>query len=178
MPHVDVKLMARGGEEAAPGQEGELLLRGEHMCAGYWRKPEATAEAIRDAWFHTGDLARIDGDGHVSIVGRKKDMIISGGINIYPAEVEKAIESHPRVAAAAVIGVPDEKWGEVGKVVLELKQGENLTPAELQAFLGDRLGRYKIPKYSVVVKELPRTVSSGKVQKFLLKERHGKPNNE
>src|SRR5512135_2813252 len=120
MPHVDVRLMDSQGREVPPGQDGELLLRGDHMCSGYWNKPEATAEAIRGGWFHTGDLARIDEDGHVSIVGRKKDMIISGGINIYPAEVEKAIEGHPRVAAAAVIGVADEKWGEVGKAVLEL----------------------------------------------------------
>ena len=148
------------------------------MCGGYWKKPEATAEAIRGGWFHTGDLARIDEDGHVSIVGRKKDMIISGGINIYPAEIEKAIESHPRVAAAAVIGVSDEKWGEVGKAVLELKPGEKLTLEELQSFLSDRLGKYKIPKYAAVVKELPRTAASGKVQKFILKEKHGKPDNE
>lgn len=178
MPHVDIRVVASSGKEVAPGQDGELLLRGDHMCSGYWNKPEATAEAIRDGWFHTGDLARIDEDGHVSIVGRKKDMIISGGINIYPAEVEKAVESHPQVAAAAVIGVSDDKWGEVGKAILELKPGGKLTLEELQGFLSDRLGKYKIPKYAVVVKELPRTAASGKIQKFILKERHGKPNNE
>lgn len=178
MPHVDVKVLDSQGKEAPPGQDGELLLRGDHMCSGYWKKPEETAEAIRGGWFHTGDLARMDEDGHVSIVGRKKDMIISGGINIYPAEVEKAIESHPRVAAAAVIGVADEKWGEVGKAFLEMKPGGKLTLEELQGFLSDRLGKYKIPKYAVVVKELPRTAASGKVQKFILKEKHGKPNNE
>jgi len=178
MPHVDIKVVASGGKEVPPGQDGELLLRGDHMCSGYWNKPEATAEAIRDGWFHTGDLARIDEDGHVSIVGRKKDMIISGGINIYPAEVEKAVENHPQVAAAAVIGVSDEKWGEVGKAILEVKPGGKLTLEELQSFLSDRLGKYKIPKYAVVVKELPRTAASGKIQKFILKERHGKPNNE
>jgi len=178
MPHVDMKVVDSGGNEVRPGQDGELLLHGEHMCAGYWKKPEATAEAIRDGWFHTGDLARTDEDGHVSIVGRKKDMIISGGINIYPAEVEKVVESHPQVAAAAVIGVSDEKWGEVGKVILELKPGGKLTLEELQSFLSDRLGKYKIPKYAVVVRELPRTTSSGKIQKFILKERHGKPGNE
>jgi len=148
------------------------------MCAGYWNKPEATAEAIRDGWFYTGDLARMDGDGHISIVGRKKDMIISGGINVYPAEIEKAIESHPKVAAAAVIGVPDEKWGEVGKAIIELKPGGKLALEELLGFLSDRLGKYKIPKYMVVLDTLPRTVASAKVQKFILKEKHGKPNNE
>jgi fatty-acyl-CoA synthase len=178
MPHVDAKLVDSQGGEVPVGQDGELLLRGDHMCAGYWKKPEATAEAIRDGWFYTGDLARIDEDGHFSIVGRRKDMIISGGINIYPAEVEKAVEGHPQVAAAAVIGVSDEKWGEVGKAVIELKPGGKLTLEELQSFLGDRLGKYKIPKYAVVVKELPRTPASGKVQKYILKERHGKANNE
>ncbi len=178
MPHVDIKVVASSGKEVAPGQDGELLIRGDHMCSGYWNKPEATAEAIRDGWFHTGDLARVDEDGHVSIVGRKKDMIISGGINIYPAEVEKAVESHPQVAAAAVIGVSDDKWGEVGKAIFELKAGGKLTLEELQSFLSDRLGKYKIPKYAVVVRELPRTAASGKIQKFILKERHGKPNNE
>jgi fatty-acyl-CoA synthase len=178
MPHVDVRVVDSQGKEVPPGQDGELLLRGDHMCSGYWKKPEATAEAIRGGWFHTGDLARIDEDGHLSIVGRKKDMIISGGINIYPAEVEKAIEGHPRVAAAAVIGVADERWGEVGKAVLELKPGESLTLEELQGFLSERLGKYKVPKYAVAVKELPRTAASGKVQKFILKEKHGKPDNE
>ena len=178
MPHVDVRVADPQGKEVPPGQDGELLLRGDHICGGYWKKPEATAESIRGGWFHTGDLARMDEDGHVSIVGRKKDMIISGGINIYPAEIEKAIEGHPRVAAAAVIGVSDEKWGEVGKALLELKPGGELTLEELQGFLSDRLGKYKIPKYAAVVKELPRTPGSGKVQKFILKEKHGKPDNE
>lgn len=177
MPHVDVRLIDGEDNEVAPGQEGELLLRGDHMCSGYWNKPEATAEALRDGWFHTGDLAKTDEDGHLSIVGRKKDMLISGGINIYPAEIERVIEIHPQVAAAAVIGVPDEKWGEVGKAVLELKPGASLTLEELQRFLGDRMAKYKIPKYMVIVDLLPRTVASAKVQKFILKERHGRADN-
>ncbi len=178
MPHVEVKLIDGEGHEVPPGQDGELLLRGDHLCSGYWNKPEATAEAIRDGWFHTGDLAKIDEDGHLSIVGRKKDMLISGGINVYPAEIERVIETHPRVAAVAVIGVPDEKWGEVGKAVVELKPGGSLTLEELQKFLGDRMAKYKVPKFMVVVDALPRTVAAEKVQKFILKERHGKPNNE
>ena len=177
MPHVDLKVLDADGRELPSGQEGELLLRGDHMCAGYWKKPEATAEAIRGGWFHTGDLARIDEDGHVAIVGRKKDMIISGGINIYPAEIEKAIEAHPQVAAAAVIGVPDEKWGEVGKAIIELKPGGALLFEDLQRFLGDRLGKFKIPRYMTIVRELPRTAASGKIQKFILKNLHGKPEN-
>jgi fatty-acyl-CoA synthase len=177
MPHVDLKVVDADHREVPPGQEGELLLRGDHLCAGYWNKPEATAEAIRNGWFHTGDLARLDEDRQVAIVGRKKDMIISGGINIYPAEIEKAIEAHPQVAAAAVIGVSDEKWGEVGKAIVELKPGAVLTLEDLQKFLGDRLGKFKIPKYLAVVRELPRTAASGKIQKFILKNLHGKPEN-
>jgi fatty-acyl-CoA synthase len=177
MPHVDVKLIDGKGNEVAPGQEGELLLRGDHVCSGYWNKPEATAEAIQEGWFHTGDLAKIDEDGHLAIVGRKKDMLISGGINIYPAEIERVLETHPQIAAAAVIGVSDEKWGEVGKVIIELKPGGSLTLEELQKFLGNRMAKYKIPKYMVIVDKLPRTVAAEKVQKFILKERHGRADN-
>ena len=177
MPHVDMKLIDGQGREAAMGQEGELLFRGDHICAGYWNKPQATAEAIHDGWFYTGDLARVDADGHVAIVGRKKDMLISGGINVYPAEVERIIETHPAVAAVAVIGVPDEKWGEVGKACIELKAGKSLTLPDLQEFLADKMAKYKIPKYLVVVEALPRTVASEKVRKFVLKEKHGKPDN-
>jgi len=105
-------------------------------------------------------------------------MLISGGINIYPAEIERAIETHPLVKAAAVVGVPDEKWGEVGKAILELHAGARVTLEELQDFLKGRLGKFKVPKYMSVVDELPRTAASGKVQKFILKERHGKADNE
>nr|MBC8456993.1 AMP-binding protein [Deltaproteobacteria bacterium] len=178
MFHVDMKILGPDGEEVPPGEDGELLIGGDQISAGYWNKPEETVEAIKDGWFHTGDLARIDEDGHLSIVGRKKDMLISGGINIYPAEIERAIETHPLVKAAAVIGVPDEKWGEVGKAILELHAGSSLTLEELHDFLRDRLGKFKIPKYMSVVDELPRTAASGKVQKFILKERHGKADNE
>ncbi|MFH1091333.1 MAG: long-chain fatty acid--CoA ligase [Pseudomonadota bacterium] len=178
MPHVEVKIADAEGREVEAGREGELLLRGPHMCAGYLNKPEATAEAIKNGWFYTGDLARIDQDGHLSIVGRKKDMIISGGANIYPAEIERAIEAHPEVVAAAVIGVPDPKWGEVGKAVVELVPGKTITLDELNRFLADRLGRFKLPKYLAVVKELPRTPASGKVQKFILKEKHGGADND
>lgn len=178
MPNVDVRLVDPEGREAPVGQEGELLLRGPHMCAGYWNKPESTAEAIRDGWFHTGDLGRLDEDGHMAIVGRKKDMFISGGANIYPAEVERAIEAHPSVLGAAVLGVPDPKWGEVGKAVVELQPGASLTLDQLREFLGDRLGRFKLPRYLAVVDRLPRTAAAGKVQKFMLKDRHGRADNE
>jgi fatty-acyl-CoA synthase len=177
MPHVDIKLIGSQGEDIPQGQEGELVVRGDNCCLGYWNKPEATKEAIVNGWFHTGDLAEVDGDGHFRIVGRKKDMFISGGINIYPAEIERIIETHPRVAAVAVIGVPDEKWGEVGKACIQCKPGEILSLEELRTFLSDKTAKYKIPRYLVLVETLPRTVASEKVQKFILKERHGKADN-
>jgi len=177
MFHVDIKIADPEGNEVPAGSEGEMLIRGDHVCAGYWNKLEETEAAIKNGWFSTGDLASVDDDGHLSIVGRKKDMLISGGINIYPPEIERVIEMHPKVAAAAVIGVPDEKWGEVGKALVELEKEKTVTLTELQDFLKDRLGKFKIPKYMTVVTELPRTAVSGKIQKFLLKEKHGKANN-
>jgi len=177
MPHVDVKIVDPDGNEVPAGAEGEIYLRGPHICAGYWNKPEETAKAFADDWFKTGDFGRVDADGHFSIVGRLKDMIISGGANIYPAEIERAIETHPAVAGVAVIGVPDPKWGEVGKAVVELRPEHRITFEELRDFLADRLGKFKIPKYMVAVDELPRTVASGKVQKFVLKEKHGRADN-
>ena len=179
MPHVDVKIVAPDGSEVPAGEEGEILLRGPHICAGYWNKPEETAKAFTDDWFKTGDFGRIDlDDGHFSIVGRLKDMIISGGANIYPAEIERAIETHPAVAGVAVIGVPDAKWGEVGKAIVELQPENMLSIEELRVFLSDRLGKFKIPKYMVAIDELPRTAASGKVQKFVLKDKHGRADNK
>jgi fatty-acyl-CoA synthase len=177
MPYVDVKLRAPDGREVSVGEEGEILLKGPNVCAGYWNKPEATSEAIVDGWFHTGDLGKVDGDGHFSIAGRLKDMMISGGVNIYPAEIEKAVELHPAVTGAAVIGVPDPKWGEVGKAIVELERGRSLSLEELTAFLGKRLGKFKLPKYLAVVENLPRTAASGKVQKYILRKKYGQPKN-
>ena len=176
MPHVDVKLVDPQGGDVPAGGDGEILLRGLHSCAGYWNKPEETTKAFAGGWFKTGDLGQVDSDGHFSIVGRLKDMIISGGANIYPAEIERAIEGHPAVAGAAVIGVPDPKWGEVGKAIVELKPGTSLTFETLSTYLGDRLGKFKLPRYLKVVDSLPRTPASAKIQKFILKEKHGGAN--
>ena len=176
-PLTDVKLIDLQGNPVGPGQEGEILMRGPGVCAGYHNKPEITADTIKDGWFHTGDLGRVDEDGHYYIAGRLKDMIISGGANIYPAEIEHVVVEHPAVAAVAVIGVPDAKWGEVPKAIVELKAGEGLGFDEMSAFLADRLGRFKQPKYMAVVDELPRTAASGKVQKFILKQQHGGADN-
>ena len=177
MPHVDVKIVDADGRERPEGEAGEIFLRGPHTCAGYWNKPAETAKAFDGDWFKTGDLGRIDGDGHIAIVGRLKDMIISGGANIYPAEIERVIETHPAVAGVAVIGVSDPKWGEVGKAIVELQPGGSLTLEDLHRFLQDKLGKFKLPKYLAVVDSLPRTPASGKVQKFILKDQHGSADN-
>ena len=177
MPHVDVKIVDRQGGEVSAGKEGEIFLRGPHTCAGYWNKPEETAAAFAGDWFKTGDLGRIDSDGHFAIAGRLKDMIISGGANIYPAEIERVIETHPAVAGVAVVGVSDPKWGEVGKAIVELQPGGSLTLEELRHFLRDKLGKFKLPKYLATVDTLPRTPASGKVQKFILKDQHGGADN-
>ncbi|OIO87880.1 MAG: long-chain fatty acid--CoA ligase [Anaerolineae bacterium CG2_30_64_16] len=176
--HVDVTIVdPQTGQPCGPDEVGELLIRGPHVCAGYWRNPAATAETFRPTrahpdgptWLHTGDLARCDAEGYYYIVGRSKDMIISGGENIYPAEVESVMHAHPAVAAAALIGVPDEKWGEVGRAVVVLKPGETLSADDLLAYLREHLARYKVPKSVAFVAELPLT-AAGKVDKKALRE--------
>ncbi|MEU4162436.1 long-chain fatty acid--CoA ligase [Actinoplanes sp. NPDC026670] len=152
-----------------PGEPGEVLVRGPNVTPGYWNDPAATAAALTDGWFHSGDLAVVDEAGHHRIVDRTKDMYISGGENVYPAEVEAAIFEHPAVAEAAVVGVPDEKWGEVGRAFVVPMPGASLTPADVPAFLSGRLARYKIPVYVDVVDDLPRT-GSNKVRKGPLRD--------
>jgi fatty-acyl-CoA synthase len=170
--HIDVKVVRPDGEECQPDEGGELIIRGEHVTTGYWNNPSATAEAIRDGWLHTGDLALRDTDGAYKIIGRIKDMIISGGENVYPAEIESVLFSHPAVAEAAVIGVPDPKWGEVGRAVIVLEQGRTATSEELAKFLGGKLANYKVPKSFVFVDKLPLT-GPGKIDKRLLVEQFG-----
>lgn len=169
--HVDVKIVDSAGRECDAGELGELLIRGPHVCAGYWNNPAATAAAIRDGWLHTGDLAMRDSDGVYSIVGRSKEMIISGGENIYPAEIESVLAGHPAVAEVAVIGIPDEKWGEVGCACI-VPFGESPIESELLAFAATRLAKYKLPRRVVIVAELPKT-GAGKIDKKLLQERYG-----
>lgn len=148
---------------------GELCLRGPHVASGYWNQPEATTQTFdTEGWMHTGDLARVDDEGFYWIVGRLKEMLISGGVNIYPAEIETALLDHPAVAAAAVIGVPDAQWGEVPAAFLVVRAP--VTAEEITAFLGQRLARYKLPKRIEFHAELPRT-ASGKIAKKELRER-------
>ncbi len=152
-------------------QVGELVFRGPHVSAGYWGNPEATtASRDGDGWYHTGDMARVDSDGFFTIAGRGKDMFISGGVNVYPAEVENELLQHPSLADAAVIGVPDPTWGEVGVAFVVPAAGAAAEPETLRDFLAGRLAKYKIPRHFNTVDALPRT-PYGKVVKAELVER-------
>lgn len=157
------------GAEASAGESGELLISGPHVCTGYWRNSEATAETIMDGWFHTGDMAHRDEDGFYYIDGRYKDMIKSGGENIYAAEVEAIFREHDAVKDCALIGMPHEKWEEVGMLILLLEEGQRLEEEELKDFGGTRLARFKIPKAFVFAESLPYS-AYGKVEKGKLRE--------
>ena len=157
---------------------GELQCRGNWIAADYYDDPRSGESFTTDGWLRTGDLARADDEGFVYIVDRWKDMYISGGENVYPAEIEAVLYKHPAVHMCAVVGVPHETWGEVGKAIVELKPGASLSLETLSFFLKDRLGKFKLPKYLKVVDSIPRTPASAKVQKFLLKEKHGGANND
>jgi len=170
--HVDVKIVNEQGSECSADEVGELLIRGPHVCGGYWKRPAETAQAIVGGWLHTGDLARRDSEGYYTIVGRSKDLIISGGENIYPAEVESVLHAHPAVAEAALIGVSDEKWGEVGRAIVVPHHDALLSAEELNAFCQARLARYKIPKSFVFVESLPKT-AAGKIDKKVLRKEYG-----
>lgn len=166
----NVRVVRADGTDAPAGEPGEVLIQGPNVTPGYWRDPEATRAAFSDGWFHSGDLAMLDEDGHLYVVDRVKDMYISGGENVYPAEVEAAIFEHPAVAEAAVLGVPDAKWGETGHAFLVLRPGANITAGELRDFLRPSLATYKIPAHVEVVDELPKT-GSGKIHKLALARR-------
>lgn len=170
--HIEVKTVRPDGSTCAANEMGELLIRGPHVTPGYWNKPEETAKAIKDGWLYTGDLAVCDDEGYYTIVGRSKDMIISGGENIYPAEVESIMHGHPSVAEAALIGVPDAKWGEVGRAIVVLEANATFNEQAFLAYLQERLAKYKVPKSVVIVEALPRT-GPGKIDKKLLVERYG-----
>ena len=167
--HSQMRLVDTDGNDVPQGETGELIISGPTVCAGYWRNPEATAEALVDGWFHTGDMARQDEEGYFYIAGRYKDMIISGGENIYAAEVEAVFREHEAVADAALIGQPDEKWGEVGLMIVLLKPEGTVTGEELQEFCRERLARYKVPKRVEFVDELPYS-PYGKVIKAELRK--------
>ncbi len=168
---TEVRLVDGAGGEVGVDEVGELLFRGPHVCRGYWKNPEATAAALDgEGWFHTGDLARRDAEGFFYVAGRSKEMIISGGVNIYPAEIEAALLLHPDVADAAVVALPDERWGEVGVAFVVPLEGREPALDELAAHLGERLAKFKIPKRFELIDELPRT-AYGKVVKGELRDR-------
>ena len=169
-PHLDVKLIDAAGETVPVGKTGELCTRGYSVMQGYWGDSELTRQSIQDGWMHTGDLAVLDGEGYCNVVGRVKDMIIRGGENIYPREIENFLFRHPDVREAQVFGVPDEKFGEIVCAWIMSREGSGLTPEDLRDFCRDEIAHFKIPAHFRVVDEMPMTVT-GKPQKFRMRER-------
>jgi fatty-acyl-CoA synthase len=170
-PHLEVKIVDAEGRIVPPGTPGELLTRGYSVMLGYWGDAERTREAIDAArWMHTGDLATIDAEGYCNIVGRIKDMVIRGGENVYPREIEEFLYGHPKIQDVQVIGVPDERYGEEICAWIRLRAGANANEEEIKAFCRDRIAHYKVPRYIKFVDEFPMTVT-GKIQKFVMRER-------
>jgi len=168
-PGISAQIRDAQGEECAAGEPGELFIRGANLTRGYWRRPDATREALDDAgWLRTGDIARFDAGGFLWLIDRKKDMFISGGENIYPAEIEAALAAHPSIQECAVIGIDDERWGEVGHLVMVAAHGRQIEWPAIVEYLGSRLARYKIPKSFSVMNALPRN-AAGKILKTALR---------
>jgi fatty-acyl-CoA synthase len=166
--YVRLKICDPDGNEVKPGETGELMIRGPNVTPGYWNRPEANRTSFTaDGWFHTGDAARQDADGYYYIVDRWKDMFISGGENVYPVEVENVIYQLDGVLENAVVGVPHEKWGEVGRAFVVLKDGANLDEAAVIEHCGSQLARYKVPKEVRFIDGLPHN-ATGKVMKHQL----------
>ncbi len=159
-----INIVRNDGTPTLTGEVGEVLIKGNHVFGYYWNNPEATKEAIIDNWLYTGDLGRVDEDGYHYIVGRKKDMIITGGENVYPLELEHLIGQHPAVHETVVVGIPDQKWGETVTAIVVLRKGITLTIEQLQDYCSTKIAKYKIPKKMIIVKELPQT-PVGKIDK-------------
>lgn len=170
-PNVERRVVNDEGRDVAPGEVGEVIGRGDNMMKGYWRMPQATQETLRGGYLHTGDLATVDKDGYLYLVGRKKDVIVSGGKTIYPVEVEQAIYQYPGVAEAAVIGVPDEKMGEALKAIVAVKKGAKITAENIIQFCRQWLPNHAVPKTVAFVERLPRN-PAGKVLKRVLQEQY------
>lgn len=165
--HVGVQLRKDDGQEAGVDEVGELLMQGPHLFAGYWRNAEETARALQEGWLATGDLMTRDEDGYYYVVGRKKEMYVSGGENVYPAQVERIMQRHPAVAVAAVVGVPDPKWGEAGWAFCKLDSDQRPSPEELLTWCTQHLATFQCPTKIVIVDDLP-TGHSGKIDKLAL----------
>jgi long-chain acyl-CoA synthetase len=161
---VEMKVVDEDDSEVAQGEVGEIVIRGHNIMKGYWRRPDATAEAMRGGWFHSGDMGRTDEDGYFYIVDRKKDMIIRGGYNVYPREVEEVLYEHPKIREAAVLGIPDEEWGEeIGAAVVPM-EGEELSSEEVSAYVKEQIAAYKYPRVVWFLDELPKG-PTGKILK-------------
>lgn len=171
--NVELRIVGDDGTDCAPNQVGEIAVRSPQIMKGYWKLPEATARAMRGDWYFTGDAGYLDEKGYLYIYDRVKDMVVSGGENIYPAEVESALFGHPAIADVAVIGVPDDRWGEAVKAIVVKKQGAEVTPAELIAWARERIAGYKLPKSIDFVDTLPRN-PTGKILKRELREPYWK----
>jgi acyl-CoA synthetase (AMP-forming)/AMP-acid ligase II len=173
LPFIEMRIVDDDDNDVPMGTVGEAIYRGPTVMKEYYKNPEATAEAMRGGWFHSTDLVRQDEEGFIYIVDRKKDMIISGAENIYPAEIEEVLYKHPKILECAVIGVYDEEWGEAIKAVVVCKPGEELTEEEVVEYCKEHLTSYKKPKSVDFVDALPRG-SIGKVLKTVLREKYGK----
>jgi acyl-CoA synthetase (AMP-forming)/AMP-acid ligase II len=170
-PLIRVEIMDDDNRILAQGETGEICVRGDLVMRGYYKAPDKTAETIIDGWLHTGDIGHIDAEGYLHITDRKKDMIISGGFNVYPSEVEQVLWAHPAVQDCAVIGVPDAQWGEAVKAVVELNAGQSVSAAALIALCKDKLGSVKAPKSVDFIDTLPRS-PVGKVLKKDLRQQY------
>lgn len=174
IPGVECRVVNDSGSDCKPGEVGEIIVRGPTVMKGYWREEEATAKTIIDGWLHSGDLARVDERGYMYIVDRKKDLVISGGVNIYPRDIEDVLSAHPDIAEAAAFGIPDGYWGEILVGAVIPRPGTSLDAAKLQAFCRTRLGGYQVPKKIEILSELPKN-PSGKVLKRELRRMFAPP---
>ena len=164
LEEVEMRVVDEDDKEVAQGEVGEIVIRGHNIMKGYWQRPEATAEAMRGGWFHSGDMARVDEEGYFFIVDRKKDLIIRGGYNVYPREVEEILYEHPKIREAAVVGVPHDEWGEEIGAAIVLHEGEELAPEECSAYVKERIAAYKYPRLVWFLDDLPKG-PTGKILK-------------
>jgi long-chain acyl-CoA synthetase len=161
---TEFRLVDDDGNEVPKGERGEIVMRGPFVMKGYWNKPEATADTIKDGWFHTGDIGEVDDDGYYFIVDRKKELVIRGGYNVYPREIEEVLYTHPAVREAAVLGMPHDELGEEVAAVVALKPGAEATPDEIKDFVKQRVAAYKYPRKVWIEDDLPKT-ATGKILK-------------
>jgi acyl-CoA synthetase (AMP-forming)/AMP-acid ligase II len=166
----EARIVSDNGEDVAPGEIGELVVKGDGVMKGYYKNPEKTAETIKSGWLFTGDMAKMNGEGFIYLVDRKKDVVISGGENVYPVEIEDVLKSHPKVYDVGVIGTPDERLGEIVTAVVDPKPGETLTQEEISKFCEENLARYKRPR-RIIFDKVPRN-PAGKIEKPRMREKY------